>query len=240
MQQYAPHLGHATIIQACEEPGCPVCFLVKKSVNMYLAMVLAGYVDAPDLRQQLCDSWGYCHKHAWELSKVEHGNILTISIMYQDILEREAHKALEQLSGKKAGKTSGGFLQGFFKGKKPEAPSQQHPYQTVCPACEMGREVEENALRILLKALAEKDTSIQDALHSSDGLCFPHLHRALAMASEQHVIEFLVTFSKETLAGIQAGLNELIRKNDYRFQHEPVGEEKDSWKRAISLIVGSE
>ena len=203
-------------------------------------MVLGGYVDAPDLRQQLCDSWGYCHKHAWGLSKVERGNVLTISIMYQDILEREAQKALVRLGGKKAGKTSGGLLQGLFKGKKQETSPQQHPFQTQCPACELSGEIEVNALSILLKALAEKDTQIQDGLNSSDGMCFPHLHQGLEMTSEQHVIEFLVTFSKEKLTGIREELKELIRKNDYRFQHEPVGEEKDSWKRAISLIVGSE
>ena len=68
MKKYTPHLGQASLVEACGQPGCPICSISKKSINTYLQTVLAAYVDAPDLRQQLCDSWGYCHNHAWMLS----------------------------------------------------------------------------------------------------------------------------------------------------------------------------
>jgi hypothetical protein len=39
---------------------------------------------------------------------------------------------------------------------------------------------------------------------------------------------------------IQEDLGGFIRKHAYRFQHEPIGKEKESWKRAIHFIVGAD
>ncbi len=237
MKKYTPHLGQASLVEACAQSGCPICGIGKKSVNAYLQMVMAAYVDAPDLRQQLCDSWGYCHNHAWMLSTVERGNLLTISIMYNDILEREAQKALARGSVKKK---SGGLMQGLFKGKKLSQALQHLPLQRICPACELIVDIEANALKIMLKALVQKDNQMRDALRNSDGICFPHLNLAIELAQDQAVSEILLTLSKEKLAKIREELSEFIRKHDYRFQHEPIGEEKQGWKRALNLIVGPE
>jgi len=37
-----------------------------------------------------------------------------------------------------------------------------------------------------------------------------------------------------------AQLSEFIRKNDYRFRDEPVGEEGDAWLRAIAALAGAQ
>ncbi|MCP4397181.1 MAG: hypothetical protein GY801_07770 [bacterium] len=238
MKKYVPHLGHFSIIDACKEPGCPICVIKRRTVTYYLSQVLADYVDAPDLRQELCDSWGYCREHAWSLSEVERGNILTVAIMYQDILEREAGKAL---SGVRGTKSSGNPITRLLKGRKGsgETFSQTLSSQAECPACKLGREIEENVLSILLKALAKEDADIQDALKSSDGICFPHIECALELGTNQNARDILINIARATLAKIQNELKEFSRKHDYRFQHEPVGDEKYSWKRAINLIVGS-
>jgi hypothetical protein len=35
-----------------------------------------------------------------------------------------------------------------------------------------------------------------------------------------------------------AELSEFVRKNDYRFQHEPVGREGSAWLRAVDAVSG--
>ena len=56
--------------------------------------------------------------------------------------------------------------------------------------------------------------------------------------TDHEVVELLLTLAREKLAAIQVELSEFIRKHDYRFQHEPIGDEKHSWQRAINLVVG--
>lgn len=239
-KKYTPHLGHFSLVEACAESGCPICFISEKAIKHYLAMILYDYVDDPDLREQLCDAWGYCHKHAWMLPGVERGNLLTVAVMYQDILDREIKKTLAEIDPSKGD----GFLQrlisGVFKRKKHDDSAQPFSLEHSCPGCELADEIEENAIKIMLKAFAKEDKEIQKALRDSDGLCVPHLSRAFQLAQNKAVRELLLTLAQEKLTDIQAELSEFIRKHDYRFQHEPMGDEKTSWKRAINLIVGAE
>ena len=237
MKKYTPHLGQFSIVDACQEPGCPICFVSRSTVTLYLSQVLADYVDAPELRQELCNSMGYCREHAWSLSEVERGNTLTIALMYQDILDREAAKALD---GVHANKGSGGLIGRLFKpNKSGSPPTSLLSSQIECPACALGRQVEENALRSLLKGLGEQDAEVHKALAGSDGICFPHIECALQLGVNRSSLDILINIMQTKLAEIQNELKEFSRKHDYRFQHEPVGDEKYSWKRAINLIVGS-
>ena len=237
MKKYTPHLGHFSITDACKEPGCPICSISRKTVNLYLSQVLADYVDAPELRAELCDSLGFCREHAWSLSEVERGNILTVALMYQDILDREAGKALAGIRNAKRG---GSLLNRLVKsGNADKASTKTLSSQTECPACALGRNVETNALESLLNALGKQNTDIQKALSDSDGICFPHIKRAFELSTHQASLDILRNITQKKLAEIQDELREFSRKHDYRFQHEPVGKEKYSWKRAINLIVGS-
>jgi hypothetical protein len=240
MKKYAPHLGHFSLIEACAQTGCPICFVGKNAVQHYLVMVLYDYVDDPDLREYLCNAWGYCHTHAWMLSSVERGNLLTIALMYHDILDRDTKRALIRINEKKRNGFLSRLLHGILKRKHPKDPIPHLPRQHQCPACELGHELETNALKILLKAFAKGDEQMQNALRNSDGLCFPHLRRALELTQNTVVLEILLTLTREKHDEVRQELREFIRKHDYRFQHEPIGDEKYSWKRAINLIVGAE
>ena len=234
MKKYTPHLGEASLLDACAQPGCPICVISQNSVNLSLMMVLHDYVDAPDLREAVCASWGYCRAHAWGLSALERGNILTVAIMYQDILSRDAKTALNRAQPN----ASGGALRRMFKGKPSDA-SRSISVQPPCPACLLGEEVETNALKILLTAFGKQDARMENALRQSDGLCFPHLRRALELGGRADVQEKLLSLAREKLDAITQELNEFVRKHDYRFQHEETGDEKYSWQRAINLIVGA-
>jgi hypothetical protein len=48
--------------------------------------------------------------------------------------------------------------------------------------------------------------------------------------TEAHVAKF---------SSLVSELDEFMRKYDYRFSSEPFGKEKDSWRRAVDMIVGA-
>ena len=67
--------------------------------------------------------------------------------------------------------------------------------------------------------------------------CLPHIRLALqeaASAQRQAWIESL----ESRLESLSQNLGELIRKHDYRFSSEPLGDEKGSWLQALSFFAG--
>ncbi len=238
MKDYVPHLGDVAVLEACAQPGCPICSLKNESERKYLVLVLHDYVDAPDLREEFCHAWGYCHTHAWSLSTLERGNLLTVAIMYQDILEREVKPVFERQNV--AMRAGGGGLRRLFGKQDQETLSGLIPQHTPCPACALGEQVETNAINILLSALAKQESRMRQALSASDGLCLLHLQRALALGKDAAAREFLLNQAKAQLTQILAELKEFARKHDYRFQHEEIGEERRCWQRAMTMLVGSE
>jgi len=76
------------------------------------------------------------------------------------------------------------------------------------------------------------------AYAASDGLCLPHLRLALDAAPNDRVFRALRARALQTQETMIAQLNETIRKHDYRFRHEPAGEEKGSPQRAVDHVAG--
>jgi hypothetical protein len=68
-------------------------------------------------------------------------------------------------------------------------------------------------------------------------LCVPHLRVA---AEHARSFEAIRTETRRTWRTIEAQLDEVIRKYDYRFQREPRGEEQGSPRWAVALVAGDE
>jgi hypothetical protein len=69
-------------------------------------------------------------------------------------------------------------------------------------------------------------------------LCLVHLRPALLEADRREVFEALQQRAIATRETLLAHLDETIRKHDYRFRHEPAGDEKGSPARAIDHVTG--
>jgi hypothetical protein len=63
----------------------------------------------------------------------------------------------------------------------------------------------------------------------------PHVHRVIAQAAPAHAAH-LRLLESERLAALQAELDEIVRKNDYRFRGEAWGPERDAWLRALKKL----
>ena len=66
----------------------------------------------------------------------------------------------------------------------------------------------------------------------------PHLRLALPMAPNATVFREMRARALQTQETLIAQLNETIRKHDYRFRHEPAGDEKGSPERAVAHVAG--
>lgn len=236
MKKYAPHIGYGDILDRCAQKGCPICRLGQEAVNTLLKMTLYECVTDPDIREQLRESFGYCRIHAWSLPKLEKGNILGIAIIYEDLL-KSISKTLPHAARPQSQQS---FVQKLLTCVK--RPSRQRSFQhpLVCPACALRDESETLALNVMLKALDKDDDQMRTAFQASEGLCLRHLRQALETSQSSEVRNVLLARTHEHMAATQSALQELIRKYDHRFQHEPVGSERDSWKTAMRFIAGEE
>jgi hypothetical protein len=87
------------------------------------------------------------------------------------------------------------------------------------------------------------DVAVRDVItHGGEDIgrtmCLPHIRLALRGVSPAQVRACTISLATR-LDSLSRNLSELIRKNDYRFSGEPLGEEKDSWLRALTFF-GSE
>ena len=52
------------------------------------------------------------------------------------------------------------------------------------------------------------------------------------------LLVFVLLFGTGKISGLMGDLAEFVRKFDYRYAHEAMGDEKKSWHRALETIVG--
>ena len=221
------------VIEACADPGCPLCRVSLRWGGRFMAAILYEEVTDPHTRGRLKQSFGFCHDHAWQAADVG-GTLLGMSIIYRGLLG-QIDKALGQASlgsqkswWKKLGAASAADP-GGVPGLAPADP---------CPACVYLAEMEETALVALTDALPGNQRLRDGLSQPNGGLCLPHLRRALGLTRSQEAFTFLQESTRSRLSTLQAEMDEFIRKYDHRFRKEEWGEERDSWQRAIRWVAG--
>ena len=221
------------VIEACADPGCPLCRVSLRWGGRFMAAILYEEVTDPHTRGRLKQSFGFCRDHAWQAADVG-GTLLGISIIYRGLLG-QIDKSLAQATPgdqkrwwQKLGAPSSG---------EPAAPPGLAPADP-CPACLYLAEMEETALVALTDALPGNQRLRDGLSQPNGGLCLPHLRRALGLAHDPDAFTFLQESSRNRLATLQAEMEEFIRKYDHRFRKEEWGDERDSWRRAIRWIAG--
>jgi hypothetical protein len=220
--------GNHDLFDAFGEPGCPICTLSQQAVSHYMRSTNYEPVSDPDIRKLFVASQGFCnlHAHQW----LEEAFVLGTAQIYRDVLRATFDDLKGQAyKGKPLGKRLGAVLgrgdatEGGLKGSSGS-----------CPACDVLEETETRSSKTLLAGLREE--GFRSAYAESDGLCIPHLRVALADAPSEVVFDALKARAVQTRETLLAHLDETIRKHDYRFRHEPAGEERGSPHRAVDHV----
>ena len=205
--------------EALARGGCPVCRLALRSVGRWLASVAYDQINDIELRDRLRAARGFCntHSHRW-LREV--GNVLGTAIVYQDLLTA----ALRELDG-----------ENVQRGQRWRAILGGQGAIGDCPACAAQSEAEQRYLTALL-ATAAADPH---ALEGSEGLCLRHTRAAQRRGGPG--AERAVQLTRSAIEQLLAELGEVIRKEDYRFRHEPrTDAERTAPSRAVARAAGAD
>lgn len=227
------------LLEACREPGCPVCRLEQQSVERYLDSHFYENVNSPAWRDRLRASLGFCHEHAWLGVNQRLGDALGYAIIYHDIVNTLLNQLDDDNHPTQISRNWASLL-----GQIPEKVRAMiekmlsaFTARKRCPVCEHREEGTRAILSVLLDEL--KAPEMTDALKASEGLCLPHLRLTLEHIKDLSVCEKLFTIQREKLERLRAELAEFIRKNDYQMIQEGFGKEGDAWLRAVGLITGA-
>jgi len=218
VDKHLPYYGLLESLQNAE--GCALCQMRDRRSRRYLENLLYENVNDAGLQNELIRSRGLCGHHAKILLSL--GDGLGIAILYQNqvamglaFLERLGRVRERRLRRR-------AILEWDKHGQ--------------CPACALQDQDEELRIGTLLDSL--RDPAMRQALERSPGLCIPHLLKVLAADNEVSTHQYLVDLHRSKLVSLLDELKEFCRRHDYRHSHEKLGEEADSWRRAVEMLVG--
>lgn len=219
------------LIEACEQAGCPVCALTDREMDRYFDHMLYMRVNEIELRADVRAAWGFCNRHASML--IRPAGALGTAIIYEDVLKNllRALEGAQWEGGSRLRRRSGA-----------EALVARLEPAHECVGCAHQRETERAYVRALVKYLGDEVDVVPDlaaAYGRSDALCWRHLRMALRRVRKPATFELLVAAQRAAWERLGAELAEFIRKNDYRFTHEKMGPEGDSWQRVVRQVAGA-
>lgn len=219
-------------------PGCPVCRLKANAVRRHLDNLLWESVNDVGVRHGIRRAHGFCQQHAWQL--IEGGSSLGVVIIVHDLMQHVAQpletarfqpsaptlrqRARSALNPSRAAPANAELLAKL----RPQAP---------CPVCVHAETTERGLISTLVHELLGED-GLLAAFRASEGLCVLHLRQALAQTPNADVFDALVNVQREIWQRLIGQLAEIIRKEDYRYRHEPRGEEKGASLRALAILSG--
>jgi hypothetical protein len=208
--------------EALQQAGCPICALVVRSVQRWLGTVAYEQVNDIQLRAALRAARGFCNAHAHQWLRETH-SVLGTAIIYRDVL----HAALRELDAPR-----GGRLRTLLGGEDTVARERHAP----CPACRAQREAEARYLAALLDSVAAEERLLDEW---TAGLCRRHTRAALRRGGV--AAERLAQQTRRAVERLIGELDEVIRKEDYRFRHEPrTDAERTAPARAVAWAAGSD
>lgn len=228
-------IAYFDLRDACEKDGCPVCTLLVKFSLRYMDDFMYERVTDSGCREELLASGGFCNWHAWMLPRLHHSPSGT-AVIHEHLL-KDAVEAIERLRRSHTvqprwrrmfswlARPAWGRL-AVISGKK----------KSPCPVCTGARISDEIYLKACLEFIA--DLEFKQSLEKSSGLCLPHLYLAVAIEPNHPHLPELFKLQATKIQEVRAGLLEFVRKHDYRFREEPVGDEGSAWLRSIELLTG--
>ncbi len=202
---------------------CVLCQLVEKSVLTTLRFFFDEFVNDHAIRVTIRKARGFCREHTTALYQCR--DALGTAILYSDLLDQTLTQWREHPPTASAPRFSFGRR---TASSNPEAP---------CPACATAQEATSRYTNALAHGLERPE--VRTLLEASLPLCVAHTEQVVRQAKPTSA-NYLLALETKRLEALYKELEELIRKNDYRFRHEEWGEERDAWLRALTHLIRPE
>jgi hypothetical protein len=229
-------IGFFRLVDACAKPGCPVCRCLVADARQYLGTVLYEHVNDPDTRRRLRASWGFCGWHTWMLRELA-DPAFGAAIIHEDllrVLSRRFQRQWRVHSPESSGLLS--RLRRFLDRERRPVLVELRDRRPMCSACQESTSAEGRYLDAALRYA--DDPQFDRAYARSEGLCVPHLVRALALDSTG-LAEPLVTRTVQKWEALRKDLRAFIEKHDYRNTVAFTEAEGLSYLRAFEAVAGA-
>jgi hypothetical protein len=197
-----------------------------------LDSLLTEYVVEPDMHETMRASRGLCNEHGWQL--VEMGNVMGIGILYQAVL----HEVLKIMrKSTPDGKSQTGLARRLFSqtGNNAALVSALEAKQT-CHVCETENDYEARYISVLVDQIQVE--KMQSAFRASQGLCLEHFKQALDQTTDKDSSQILVDIQRDIWEKLYVEISDFVRKNEFKYAHEKMGAEGDSWWRVLARMSG--
>jgi hypothetical protein len=232
------------LIEAMQQPGCPVCRLERQASAQSIEAFLWEGVNNPKDRQALIASYGFCPPHARQFVAAELSNsgiVLGVNIVYEQL----ARLASKELSGLNHQFESHAWSDKWFERLKIsrffEVKRKVIPAKGRCPICLASEQAGLNALSDLFETLEKDDSDVRNAYLGSDGLCLGHLRAGLEenAHAQPHAAKELANEASQRLAAQAAYMKEYIRKQNWEYRSEKMTrEEAEAWRKTLTFFTG--
>lgn len=223
-------IGYFRLLEACAEPGCPVCRCLVVESRRYLEAVLYEQVTDPDTRRAIRLSWGFCNWHTWMLPEIASSAFGT-AIVYEDLVRR----LLRLTADSRRASRLRGWLGALRRRRRRDALLDGWTRRTRCPACVDAAAIEARYLDNLLQFL--DDEALRAAYALSDGLCVPHLAHVLGRSDER--ADRLVARTRQSWARLGRDLSAFVGKHDHRNRAPYTEAEAAAGARALQMLAGA-
>ena len=212
--------------EALGKPGCPICVLTLRSVGRFIRSLAYERVNDLEVRADLRAARGFCNVHAYRWLREAH-SVLGTALIYRDVVRA----ALGDLDTTSTDRGRVGLLDRLM-GRGPEAPPVAR-----CLACDAQREAEERYLSSLAALVAEP-TDLA-AFSASDGLCL--VHTLAGVRRGDAALDTILASARQRAERLVTTLDEVIRKEDYRFQDETrTPAERSATAEVVAWSCGAE
>jgi hypothetical protein len=220
-------VGYFRLLDACGEPGCPVCRCLAAESRRYLEALLDEQVTDPDTRGAIRRSWGFCNWHTWMLPEIG-GSAFGAAIIYEDLVTRVLHRTHVRRRAR-----ARGWLTSIRRPRP--ALLELRTRRAECPACADASATEARYLDAMVRFAG--DEALRDAYAGSDGLCLPHVLLAVERSGER--AGPLVARTREAWARIGADLAGFVGKHDHRNREPYTAAEAAACARAFQMLAGA-
>jgi Family of unknown function (DUF6062) len=228
-------IGFFRLVDACEQPGCPVCRCLVADARQYLERLLYEQVTDPGVRRKLYASWGFCNWHAWLLretpdpafgSAILSDDLLRLAIQrFERRADREVTSHRRVLGWLWRGEASRSLLARLYQRRQP------------CPGCRQTALSEAGYVRAMLQFI--DDPELGRAYWQSHGLCVPHALRALELGGDGDQARQLVGRTLDKWRALRRDLQGFIGKHDHRNRQPFTEAEADAHVRALETLTGA-
>lgn len=216
--------------------GCPLCVLVERAERKAIDHFLYDQVNDIRQRDALRASRGMCLPHTEMLAQGR--SALGVAILSRDILRTMTAELEAEAAGRKERESAVAKPLALFASLGAQVGQKLADRigpQAGCPMCAERPRLEAPLIAGLLHNL--RDAAFAAAFGGSGGLCRVHLANALRAAGAADARD-LAARQAAIWRGLEAVLDEFIRKHDYRFQEPLLDAERDVWRRALQASSG--